>query len=251
MSGDPYVDEDFETLTPGYLDLMKRSLTGLLYEDPDINTHVFVKEHRWIGSDWPKSGKTMIGMVGLGNTERLVRSVIADGIEGDLVECGVWRGGTCVFMQAMLQYYKETNRQVWVVDSFRGVPPPVHSEDRNFNLAAVPCLAVPLAEVRHNFELYNLLGDNVHFLEGWFEDTLPAAPIEKIAYLRLDGDLYKSTMDTLENLYPKLVSGGYVDIDDYPLSCCRAAVEEYRARMEITEHLRYGPGVHGVYWRKP
>ena len=249
MSSDPYVDLDFDKLTPGYLDLLKRSLTGILYEDPDINTRVFVENHRHIGSDWPYSGKTMIGMVGLGNTERLVKRVIADKVEGDLVECGVWRGGTCIFMQGILTEHNETHRQVWVVDSFRGLPPPIYPIDPD--LASVPCLAVPLPEVKHNFELYNLLGSNVHFLEGWFEDTLPTAPIEKIAYLRLDGDLYKSTMDTLENLYPKLSSGGFIDIDDYPLECCRTAVEEYRTRMGITEHLRYGPGVHGVYWRKP
>lgn len=249
ISSDPYVDFDFEKLTPGYLDLMKRTLTGMVYEDPDINTHVFVKEHRHIGSDWPHSGKTMIGMVGLGNTERLVKKVIEDGIEGDLVECGVWRGGTCIFMQAILREYKQTHRQVWVADSFEGLPPPEHPTDPGLNQCKE--LAVSLEQVKHNFELFNLLDDNVHFLKGWFKDTLPTAPIKKIAYLRLDGDLYGSTMSTLENLYPKLSSGGFVDIDDYPLECCRTAVEEYRTRNGITEHLRYGPGVHGVYWRKP
>ncbi len=233
-----------------YLDLIKRALIGLVYEDPALHTGVFTTYARTIGSDWPAHAHTMIGWKGLSNIQSRVESILADKIPGDLIECGVWRGGACVLMQAMLKVYGETTRQLWVADSFKGVPPPEHPEDKNFNLASVPCLAVPQSEVRHNFELYNLLDDNVHFLEGWFADTLPTTPIGKLAFLRLDGDLYKSTMDTLENLYPKLSIGGYVDIDDYNLSCCRAAVESYRMQHGIKEPYCYGPDVPGVYWRK-
>jgi hypothetical protein len=75
-------------------------------------------------------------------------------------------------------------------------------------------------------------------LKGWFRDTLPSAPIERLAVLRLDGDLYESTMDTLVNLYPKLSRGGYVIIDDYgKIEACRKAVHDYREQHEITEKI--------------
>ncbi len=231
-----------------YLDLMKRVLLGLTYEDIASNTGKFDVHARMTGWDWPAHAHTMIGWERLTNVETCVQSVLDGEVPGDLVECGVWRGGTCIFMQSILKERGE-NRQVWVVDSFKGVPPPELPEDKDFNLYIHPELSVSQAQVKHNFELYNLLGENVHFLEGWFADTLPTAPIEKIAVLRCDGDLYKSTMNILENLYPKLSPGGYCIIDDYSQSPCALAVETYRKRMGITDP-EIGLETTGVYWRK-
>jgi predicted O-methyltransferase YrrM len=87
----------------------------------------------------------------------------------------------------------------------------------------VPFLAVSREDVERNFAKYGLLDDRVVFLQGWFKDTLPSAPIGKIALLRLDGDMYESTMDALQNLYPKLSPGGYCIIDDF-FGPCRLAV---------------------------
>jgi O-methyltransferase len=85
-------------------------------------------------------------------------------------------------------------------------------------------LAVSLEQVKANFDRYGLLDDQVRFLKGWFRDTLPVAPIERLAVLRLDGDMYESPMDTLVNLYPKLSEGGYVIVDDYgAIPACRQA----------------------------
>ena len=110
-------------------------------------------------------------------------------------------------------------------------------------------LAVSLEQVRANFAEYGLLDEKVRFLEGWFEDTLPTAPIARLAILRLDGDLYKSTMDTLQHLYPKLSAGGYVIIDDYwAIAACREAVTDYRQQQGITEPIRRMDWT-GVYWR--
>ena len=92
--------------------------------------------------------------------------------------------------------------------------------------------------MRGNFERYGLLDDRVHFLEGWFKDTLPNAPIEQLAILRVDGDMYESTMDALRPLYPKLSVGGYLIIDDYgAIPACKAAVEDYRSEHGITEPI--------------
>ena len=101
-----------------------------------------------------------------------------------------------------------------------------------------------------NFARYGLLDDRVVFLQGWFKDTLPSAPIEKLALLRLDGDMYESTLDALGNLYPKLSPGGYCIIDDFFLGPCRLAVEEYRAAHAIEAEMRVIDTC-SAYWRKP
>jgi Macrocin-O-methyltransferase (TylF) len=100
--------------------------------------------------------------------------------------------------------------------------------------------AACLDEVRGNFARFQLLDDQVRFLKGWFKDTLPGAPIERLAILRLDGDYYQSTMDGLINLYDKLSPGGYVIVDDYgetSWTSCARAVDEFRAERGITEPL--------------
>jgi hypothetical protein len=86
-------------------------------------------------------------------------------------------------------------------------------------------------EVRERFDRYGLLDDQVQFLRGWFRDTLPSAPIERLALLRLDGDLYDSTYDALDALYPRLSTGGYAIVDDYnTYKECRRAVHDYLGR---------------------
>ena len=103
---------------------------------------------------------------------------------------------------------------------------------------------------RRNFERYCLLDEQVRFLKGWFSDTLPDAPIEELAVVRLDGDLYESTMDGLVNLYPKLSPGGYCIIDDYGhIDACRQAVDDYRSAHGIEEEMLVIDGA-GSYWRR-
>jgi hypothetical protein len=89
----------------------------------------------------------------------------------------------------------------------------------------------------------------VVFLQGWFEDTLPNVPIDKLAVMRLDGDLYSSTVDSLSNLYPKLSVGGYCIIDDYALDGCRAAVDDYRAERNIKSPIVKIDHT-GIFWKK-
>ncbi len=104
--------------------------------------------------------------------------------------------------------------------------------------------------MRANFARYGLLDERVRFLEGWFAETLPSAPVEALAVLRLDGDLYESTIQTLEPLYPKLGPCGYCIVDDYGLiEPCRRAVEDYRAAHGVIEPMQDIDGI-GAYWRK-
>jgi hypothetical protein len=248
-----------ESQTPNrlYIELLKRSLTGVLTEDParvpglDV-LEPFDLERRWVGEDWPSSALTMIGMARLENVEHCVVDVVGRRVPGDLVETGVWRGGAAIFMRGLLKALGDSRRAVWAADSFEGVPKPNpdrYPADEGDTFWTKSELAVPLSTVRTNFERYGLLDEQVRFLPGWFSDTLPEAPIERVAVLRLDGDLYESTIVALEALYPKVSPGGYVIVDDYALETCRRAVEDFRALAGVAIEPEWIDR-NGVYWQK-
>ena len=189
----------------------------------------------WLeGRQWPRTAETMVGLKRLRNIRECVEQVLEDQIPGDLIETGVWRGGSCIYMRAILAAHEISDRTVWVADSFEGLPPPTLPQDEGLNLNASPELAVGVDEVRANFERYGLLDDQVQFLIGWFADTLPG-PVKQLALLRLDGDLYESTWDAVAALEPYVSRGGFVIVDDYGLfEACRQAVHDYRTQNEIT-----------------
>ena len=206
------------------------------------------------GADWPVRAHTMVGRKRLDHLQHCVETVVADDIPGDLIECGVWRGGACILMRAVLAAYEDYTRSVWLADSFQGVPrsdPANYKADRGIRAEfAAGILGVSEAEVRANFERYGLLDDRVRFLPGWFKDTLQDAPIERISLLRLDGDLYESTIQALDALYPRLSPGGFCIVDDYQaVKVCEQAVTDYRAKHGITAEIVDIDGT-GVLWRK-
>jgi O-methyltransferase len=140
-----------------------------------------------------------------------------------------------------------------VADSFQGLPPPdaeKYPADRGANWHEPEFLAVSLEQVKEHFAKYNMLDDQVKFLKGWFKDTLPVAPIKQLAVVRLDGDMYESTMDGLVNLYPKLSKGGFLIVDDYgDVEACRRAISDYREKHGIKDPLQKTDWAE-VYWRK-
>jgi O-methyltransferase len=204
------------------------------------------------GTAWPVRAHTMIGLKRLDNIQYCAETIIRDGIEGDFIETGVWRGGACIFMRAILKAYGET-RTVWAADSFAGLPPPNSSVyaadagDEHHTMSA--WLACSQEQVKSNFARYGLLDHQVQFLKGWFKDTLPIAPIERLALLRLDGDMYESTKQALKALYPKLSPGGFVIVDDWHLKACVAAVQDFRATHRINDEILDIDGM-SVYWRR-
>jgi O-methyltransferase len=211
-----------------------------------------VDQLREDGRDWPVNAETMIGLRRLDNLQACVEQVLTDDVPGDLIETGVWRGGASILMRAVLAARGDRSRTVWVADSFQGLPKPSpeHQADLGDTHWTFPQLAVPLHEVRRNFERYGLLDDQVRFLRGWFSETLADAPIESLSLLRVDCDMYGSTMDVLTALYPKLSVGGYLVVDDYgAVPACRTAVEEYRQAQGITEAINEIDWT-GVYWRR-
>ena len=264
-----------------YLDLLKKCLTRSIFGEKyrslpaDNNNLVLKTVGKWLanqdlqivraakfdkhareeGLDWPEEGETMIGLKRLQNLQDCITDVVQQNVPGDLIETGVWRGGAAIFMRAVLKALGDKERIVWLADSFAGLPPPspdLYPADKgaDFHLSN-DVLGVSLEDVKANFARYELLDDRVRFLKGWFKDTLPTAPIERLSVLRLDGDLYESTMNVLESLYPKLSIGGYAIVDDYAPSvpCCVQAVDDYRRAHNITEEM-VSTGDYGVFWKR-
>jgi O-methyltransferase len=195
---------------------------------------------------------SMIGRKRLDNIQYCVETVLHDRIAGDFIETGIWRGGAIILMRDILAAHGITDRIVWAADSFTGVPAPSLPEDEGFDIsqANYPFLSVSLDQVKTLIARYDLLDDQVRFLNGWFKDTLPAAPIEHLSVLRLDGDLYESTMDGLNPLYHKVSPGGFIIVDDY-FSCppCRLAIDTFRSVHNITDPWVQIDG-QSMFWRK-
>ena len=239
-----------------YLDLMKKCLANTIYEDSSCHPGIpsnYDQKNREYGLDWPSTAHTMIGMKRLDNLQYCVESILNENIPGDLIETGVWRGGATILMRAILKANNNTERRVWVADSFEGLPPVntvKYPADAGWDLNKYSQLNVSLTQVKNNFFKYGLLDNQVVFLKGLFSRTLPKAPITTIAVLRLDGDLYESTMDALINLYPKLSEGGYIIIDDYfAVPPSAQAVTDYRNTNNITDPI-INIDDSGVFWRK-
>ena len=211
-----------------------------------------LKEERMNGSDWPAQARTMIGYNRLQNIEDCIRIIRNENIEGDLLEAGVWRGGAAMFMKAVLNELGIHDKKVWLADSFMGLPEPKkeYSEDQQSNLHKQKILSVSKDEVMKNFEDFDLLDDKVKFIEGWFDETLAKATVEKLSLLRLDADLYESTSLALNHLYPKLAIGGFVIIDDFnAFPFCKKAVMDYWIKYGIKEEI-IEIDKEAVYWRK-
>ncbi|WP_225725218.1 MULTISPECIES: TylF/MycF/NovP-related O-methyltransferase [unclassified Nocardia] len=258
-----------------YLDLLKRAVTGMIYRDPPIGPAwgpavPFDAAARMAGLDCPSRAHTMVGFARLDNLRELTESVLRDGVPGDFLEAGVGRGGAMIFLRGVLRAYGVTDRTVWLADSFQGFPEP--PSDTGYRMSDVYGDAKLTAEqyeqaaarmkdeflnggseadVRDNFLAYDLLDEQVRFLPGWLADTLPSAPVERLAILRVDNDLYESTRATLEHLYPKVSPGGYVVVDDYHfLDECRLAVHDYLKSAGEQEPELITIDQCGVYWRK-
>jgi len=261
-----------------YLDLLKRCLTNFIHGEAEeklvqsrwrfkqsivnfmaargirmVRASPFDPTMRAEGKDWPPSADSMIGLKRLDNLQFCIEDVLAHEIPGDLIETGVWRGGATIFMRAILKAHGVVDRTVWVADSFEGLPRPneaQYPQDKGDVLHSYRELAVSLEQVKANFRKYGLLDDQVQFLKGWFRDTLPSAPMKELAVLRLDGDMYESTMDALTHLYPKLSRGGYLIVDDYgAIPACKKAVHDFRASAGIEEEMREIDWT-GVFWQR-
>jgi len=260
-----------------YLELLKRSLTRTGFDDSfgiiPRNTRTLFHAIRWnlfslvrrvfrlarleIVTNDGRIGESMMGMGAMNNLHQCIETVVTDGVDGDFCETGIWRGGGCIFMAAAAKVHNQQHRLIWCCDSFEGLPKPnaeLYPADKDDKCWEQE-LGVSVNQVKENFRKYDLLDENVRFLKGFFSDTMPVAPIEKLAVLRLDGDMYESTIVVLRHLYSKLSPGGFVIFDDYGMiDGCDKAVHDFRAEQRIAEKLEIIGKVNGkdlgAYWRK-
>ena len=193
----------------------------------------------------------------------LVVQTLLEGTQGDFMECGAYKGGVTIFWASIMKAYG-VSRTVWVADSFAGLPDMSYMKREVGDATQanhkgvkdqehwVGLLEYNEDQVRQNFRNFGLLGSNIKFLKGFFNDTLPTAPVTKLAFLRLDSDIYVSIYESLEFMYPKVSKGGYVLFDDWKLDYARQAVEDYRRKHEITAEIKFLKGTIDpmAYWRK-
>ena len=244
-----------------YLDLLERSILDSIYGESALELklrnlvqrlrHPYLTRRGTFG--WPTRAHSMIGHKRIRNVRSLVERTLSENVPGDYIETGVWRGGACIVMRGVLEAYDVRDRQVLCADSFEGLPRPnaeKYPADRRDRLFAFKQLAVSLESVRQNFAAYGLLDEQVVFLKGFFKDTLPALGHRRFALIRLDGDMYESTMDALINLYDRLSDSGFVIIDDYGgLRNCRQAVHDFLDQRNLRPEITAIDDC-GVWWQK-
>lgn len=243
-------DQD-KTLGPTkalYSKLLKSALTGALFAKDAEEYKLCVLG----GSELARKGETLIGIFGLNTLQKCIEDVLLHNVPGDFLEAGVWRGGSCIFMRALLELLGDQERRVFVCDSFQGCPVPSPDKwpaDLEDPHSGFPWLAVSQAEVEKNFGRYDMLDERVIFVPGWFKDSLPNLDVASLAILRIDGDLYESVWQCLEFLYDKVVPGGWVIIDDWTLWRAQRAVNDFREMRGIKDEIL--PSYpYSAYWRK-
>lgn len=241
-----------------YVDLMARCLIDLIYgkQRPIVRRGQKVKfneKARVQGREWPVVGHSMAGMKRLQNVAYLTDRVIQEKVPGDLIETGVWRGGASAMIRGVLKARGVTDRKIYLADSFEGLPPPNEADfpaDTGSKYHTRGRLAVGVEIVRQTFEAYGLMDDQVEFVVGWFKDTLHKLDVPKFSLLRLDGDMYESTIQAITALYPKLSSGGFIIVDDYgSIKACSDAIHDYRKEHGITDQM-YKIDHSGIWWQK-
>ena len=204
----------------------------------------FVAEQRETGRDWA-DGPTVVGLRRLDNIQQCMETVLREGVPGDVVDAGLWRGGPSILMRAVLAAMGDAERCVWCADlrweagSGETIYP------------AVPYRTPPLDVVKGNFERYAMLDGRVRFVVGPFAATLAAAPIGRVAVLRLDTETFEATREVLEALYAKLPPGGFVIVNDYGQGRdTRRAVDGFRHAHQVRATVVDIDGT-GAYWRVP
>jgi O-methyltransferase len=241
-------------LAAKYLQAMKVSLTGTLLKTPKILPNVgnasllqemaYDEAKRVAGEDWPKFGLTMVGEHRLDNIHDLFKRIIQDDVPGDFVECGVWRGGASMYAKAVVEAYAPRSRRVHLVDSFEGLPKSTTPTPVDNDLwSRMDYLKVGKDDIADGFKKLGLLNGGVLFHKGYFRYSAARLRDELhvdhkgIALLRMDGDMYESTMDILYNLYDLVPASGCVIVDDWTIPECRRAIEEFRTRNKVHDEV--------------
>lgn len=190
------------------------------------------------------------------NVDYISKILETENIEGDIVETGIWRGGMIAYLSQVF-----LNRKIYGCDSFEGCQNPKDGKYFNSNDSHSygTYYGGTLEEVKENLNSLNIDYSNIIFIKGWFKDTMINFPSDKIALLRLDGDSYSATLEVLDELYSKVVKGGFIINDDYVIPESRQAQQDFfkknNLKIELFNplnnvKLNSGEICHGAYWRK-
>lgn len=267
-----------------YLDLLKKCLTRQIFDDDDFeivprsrslkgrvarramqllasrNLRLVRRgqtrvEDKIEGIGWPAKAETMMGVRRLDWLESTVVQIVSENIPGDFFEAGCWRGGAVIFLLGALRALRQTGRVVWAADSFAGYPAPTASSSEADHLLweRHDYFAVSRADFEQNVARYGLGGDALRVLEGFFDQSIPKAPIERLAMIRIDIDGYEGVSAVLDLLYPKLSPGGFVVVDELEVAGCKRAIDEFFARNGL-DKAQILPiqqkKTKAAYWRK-
>lgn len=195
---------------------------------------------------------TLIHVERMYSLYKAVQYVVKKGIPGDFVECGVWKGGASMMMAKTLMTMGETDRKIYMYDTYEGMTKPTE-EDRSVMSGTVPVQEIwersqsgdhnewcygPLEGVKAAMRSTGYPEDKIMFIKGQVEETIPGTMPGQIALLRLDTDWYSSTKHEMEHLFPLLVPGGVLILDDYGYwAGARQAVDEYLDKRKIALFL--------------
>ena len=239
-----------------YFDFLIGMLIGSNYGESERSVYLnevrpLNQSLREVGEDVTYLGATMVGKLRLMNLHQLIVRLLNSKIPGAIVETGVWRGGASIFIRAILRIYRSP-KQVILCDSFDGLPP----GDKSLHIGDVGWDGLHYSKaderlVARFFHQYNLLDENVYFVKGYFNHTmLPLSQqLHEISLLRMDGDMYQSTVDVLYHLYTRVAVGGYVVIDDWEGFPARDACLDFFYHHQMSPKLIKIDNL-AIYWQK-
>lgn len=227
-----------ECARDAYLEVLRMHVSALIYGNSEKqvvpskqpNLHPLDLGSREKGNDWTYLGYTMTGIARLINLHDLLQDAFQNKVKGDYMETGVWHGGSSIFARGVMRVYNESHRRSFVCDSFMGLPPGDRNLDQgDLNWDNWPYLAVSSESVALHFRESGMTDSNVIFVKGFFSDTMKALSpkVQSLAVMRLDGDMYESTVDVLYHFYDKLSVGGYVIVDDWFGFPAKTACEDF------------------------
>ncbi len=194
------------------------------------------------------------------NSYLLAKECIDKNIEGDFVECGVF-AGTQIAAMALANQNSGMKKKIHLFDSFEGIPQAGPNDDESItscigkgdgkgSLVTTGVSVCSVKAVQRHMGHWKIDPKQLVYYKGWFQNTVSKVSIKKISLLRLDGDLYESTKVCLQYLHPLVSRGGYVIIDDYALTGCRKAVDEYHKQLKLNPEIIAIEGGGGPIWYK-
>jgi len=236
--------------TISFYSLYYRNLIGHYLQNVKLShPRSFFKSFRMMRLVYRVRGYTAVFVPRLVALYKLSEEINQRSVPGDIVECGVYNGGSAAIMASLCEK-SPLNRNVWLFDSFEGLPKPTDKDGEEAPAYEGWCHG-DLSKVKEVLRKLRIPQSRVHIVKGWFQDTFPSAQIRDIAILHIDADWYDSVKLCLENFYDSVQPGGYIVLDDYgDWEGCRIATDEFLKKRALDVKL-IQVDYTGFYFQKP